>query len=65
MKTWDCIENKEVDTPTEMEVFLNDIVDVYKKHGLSLSHEDYHGAFRVTTYDEENVEWLKAAQKWY
>jgi len=38
--------------------FLNDIVEVYKKHGLALGHEDSQGAFIVEEYDEEFVKWL-------
>ena len=41
------------------EKFINDIIEVSKKHGLSLAHEDRHGAFEVEPYDEENIEWLK------
>jgi hypothetical protein len=39
--------------------FIDDIIEISKKHGLSLGHEDHHGAFEVETYDEGNIEWLK------
>lgn len=42
--------------------FLNDIVEVYKKHQLSLSHEDSHGGFIVEKYDPSNVDWLLEAE---
>jgi len=38
--------------------FLEDIVAVYKKHNLSLSHEDKQGGFLVEPYSQSNVDWL-------
>lgn len=41
--------------------FLSDIIAVYKKHGLVISHEDFHGAFLVEHYlgeDDPTVKWL-------
>ena len=43
------------------EEFLNDIIEVYKKHNLSLAHEDIEGAFVIQDYKEKNIEWLKQA----
>ena len=43
------------------EEFLNDIVEVYKKHNLSLAHEDIQGGFIIQDFKEENVVWLKQA----
>lgn len=65
VEIWDSIEHKKIDMPPKMQAFLNDIVEVYKKHGLSLSHEDYHGAFCVECFDEDNVKWLFDAHKQY
>jgi hypothetical protein len=45
----------------ESRIFLLEIQLLCMKHGLSLSHEDTQGAFIVTEYSEENVEWLMAA----
>lgn len=42
--------------------FLDDIIAVYKKHGLALSHEDTQGAFEIVKLDESNIQWLLAAQ---
>jgi len=42
----------------KVEAFLNEVVEVCKRHGLSIGHEDGHGAFRVEDYDETNTEWL-------
>ncbi len=49
------VENQEVNA------FLEALVEVYKEHGFSLSHEDTHGAFIVEKYDEDNIRWLMAA----
>lgn len=46
------------------EKFIDDIIEVCKKHGLSLSHEDSHGAFEIEPYDERNIEWLKQCLEW-
>ena len=47
-------------TRDKMQSFLNDIIEVYKKHGLSLSHEDSQGAFIIDEFKEDNVRWLLA-----
>jgi hypothetical protein len=47
---------------TKIAAFIEDVVAVEKKHGLSLSHEDGHGAFMVEEHSEGNEEWLKAAR---
>lgn len=65
MEAWDLIKSKFIETPKEMEAFLNDIVEVYERHGLSLSHEDCHGAFIVEDYNERNVRWIRNAHKGY
>lgn len=65
MEIWDYKKHKTITTPPKMESFLKDIVAVYKKYGLSLSHEDCHGAFIVEEFDEHNVKWLYEAGKDY
>jgi hypothetical protein len=45
----------------EARMFLEDIFSVFNSHGLSLSHEDRHGAFIIDEYKNENIEWLNAA----
>lgn len=51
--------------PKEMEEFLDEIGQVCKKHGLSISHEDGHGCFIIESYNESSVGWLKNANKGY
>lgn len=41
--------------------FLDELVEVYRRHGFSLSHQDSHGSFEVEEFDEYNVEWLYQA----
>jgi hypothetical protein len=48
-------ENKKIDE------FLADVIEVCKKHGLSISHEDGHGSFNIVKYDENTVDWLMDA----
>jgi hypothetical protein len=62
-ETWDLVKSKHIKTPKKMIDFFNDIEEVYKKHNLSISHEDGHGAFIIEEYDEFNIQWLKRAQK--
>ena len=40
------------------QAFLEDLIAVYRKHGMSLGHEDSQGGFLVEVFDDENVEWL-------
>lgn len=53
-------ETRECVTP-KSKAFLQDIVSVYKKHGLALSHEDGHGAFIVADLDDSLIEWVMYA----
>lgn len=44
--------------------FLDEIVAVYRRHGLSLGHEDwYDDDLIVEPYEERNVEWLMEARR--
>lgn len=45
----------------KVRAFLDDIFDVYKKHGLSISHEDSQGAFIIEGLYTQNINWLKDA----
>ena len=46
------------------ESFIDDIVNIYKKYNLSLSHEDTQGAFKIEKYSDENVDWIKEALRY-
>ena len=41
--------------------FLEEIIDVCKRHDLTLSHENKEGAFEIENFDHQTIEWLKAA----
>lgn len=64
-KVWDKIAGDFIDMPQSMKDFLEDIYFVCKKHNLSISHQDYGGAFIVEKYDEGNIDWLFGAVKNY
>lgn len=48
------------ETP-EVDAFLAELESVCRKHKFSLSHEDSQGSFIVTSFNENLLEWLKAA----
>lgn len=54
-----------IEMPDSMKKFIEDIISVYKKHNLSISHEDEHGAFIIDEYNEDNIGWLLSAYKRY
>ena len=45
------------------ERFIVDLLAVCRRHELSLSHEDEHGAFRVIEYNSRAAQWLLDAQE--
>lgn len=60
MEHWDVRKCKMV-KDEKVDEFIEEVIEVCKKHKLSISHEDQHGAFEITTYDEHNSSWLRAA----
>jgi hypothetical protein len=46
----------------DREAFLAEIEAVCRKRGISISHEDHHGAFNLEPFSEDRLEWLKAAE---
>jgi hypothetical protein len=59
MKHWILPLGKYEDVNTED--FYNDLINLYKKYGVSISHEDGHGGFILEKYNEFNVDWIKEA----
>ena len=48
------------------EIFLKEIAQVCRKHKLSISHEDCHGAFKIEKYNKGDMDWLiGAGEDWY
>jgi hypothetical protein len=50
-----------IERTKDVRIFLDDLVEVYLKHGMSLAHEDSQGAFIVDKFTIENVKWLMEA----
>lgn len=46
----------------KIDAFLLEVIEVCKKHGLSIGHEDHHGGFQIADYDEEFDFWLWQAE---
>lgn len=61
MKTWNCKTNKFIEIPEKQVKFMEEIEEICKKYDLSISHEDGHGAFEIDSFNQDNIEWLKAA----
>ncbi len=55
MKRWN---GKEFAEDSKIDLFLEDVKEVCKKHGLSISHEDWHGCFEIEEYSDKNIKWL-------
>lgn len=60
MNRWNNKERVYVDSP-DVDLFLKDIVQVFKNHNKSISHEDIHGSFVIEEYSESNERWLLGA----
>lgn len=54
---WHKSDKKELPN-SAVDAFIRDIVDVYKKHGMSIAHEDSQGAFIIEDCHDNNIEWL-------
>ena len=57
---WSVDEGKRIEAP-KVDAFLADVAEVCRRHGMSISHEDGHGSFIVTDFDEGNLDWLGGA----
>lgn len=49
-------------TKEQRKAFLEELIEVCRKHNLTLAHEDYQGAFLVCPFLENNIRWLEAAR---
>jgi hypothetical protein len=57
MNRWNTTKSCKIESE-KIDAFLNEIIEVSKRHGLSIGHEDYHGAFKVEKFSQENADWL-------
>jgi hypothetical protein len=62
VKRWDTETHAQSEFP-KIDAFIDDVIEVCKKHGFSISHEDHQGAFLIEAVDERNFEWLRGAQR--
>jgi hypothetical protein len=61
MKRWNT-DTQESEEHPEIDTFIEEILSVCKRHGLSIGHEDGHGAFEIHPYSPECFEgWLRDA----
>jgi hypothetical protein len=49
-------------TSPEVQAFLDELITVCRKHGLSISHEDGHCNFIVERHSQWLEQWLRAAK---
>lgn len=45
----------------KVDAFLADVLEVCRKHGFCIAHEDGHGAFIVEPINDHSMEWLANA----
>jgi hypothetical protein len=45
----------------KVDAFLEEIIGVCKKHGLSISHEEHYGPFEIEVFSADNEKWLRSA----
>lgn len=46
----------------KIDSFLDELESLYRKYGLSIAHEDNHGAFIIERFSDENLQWIMNAQ---
>lgn len=60
-RVWDYNKQEYIAMPDYLKSFYDELIALFKKYDLSISHEDYYGSFIVDNYDENNVKWLTNA----
>ncbi len=53
-------------TKKQVQEFKREIIELCKKHGFSIEHEDHHGAFIIRDFNASAEEWFNQARydKW-
>jgi len=49
-------------SPEAVEAFKAEIVEVCRKHRLSISHQDCQGAFEIVPLQQEYLDWFMPAE---
>jgi hypothetical protein len=58
---WDASVDKGV-IDAAVDTFIDELVEVCRRHNMTLGHEDAHGAFQVKRgFNEDRADWLRAA----
>ena len=60
MKRWNCSANAYIESKSADD-FLEEVVSVCRKHGISIGHEDNQGGFEIWPFNESDAEWLMGA----
>lgn len=60
MKRWNNT-TKQYETNQKIDQFISEVIELCKKHSLSISHEDEHGNFIIEPDSTENFDWLAQA----
>lgn len=60
MKRWNTEKKCSVEN-AKIDAFLIEVVDVCRRHGFSIGHEDGHGSFLVERFDDSYSDWLMDA----
>lgn len=60
-ESYDMKKEDFIETPIHIQWFYDDLIEVFKRHNLSIAHEDYHGGFIIENYNDYNVKWLMDA----
>lgn len=59
--TWSTQKREHVKMSEEIRSFLIEYEELCRKHNITLSHEDGHGAFLIDDFSESNIEWVSQA----
>ena len=60
MRRWNRQGVIEKENP-KIDAFIEDVIEVCRAHGFSISHEDGHGAFLIEPFNADLAEWLRCA----
>lgn len=57
----DTLSILRMDAPHHIKCFYRELIALYKKYDISISHEDSQGCFIIENYNEHNVDWIMDA----